>query len=107
MRSRKPKISIHLNRNVPEEDYGGCRVETRDAPTKKKIKKLQAIIEELNHENKALELWKDKQQDKVEKMKGKNKEQPKFSNKIKNMNIKIYWGNLVLKTKLLAGKMPL
>jgi hypothetical protein len=50
MKSRKPKISIDLKKHEPDEDYGGCGVETGDAPTKKKIKKLQLVIKELKHE---------------------------------------------------------
>jgi predicted RNase H-like nuclease (RuvC/YqgF family) len=99
MRSRKPKISIDLNIPAPEEDYGGCREETRDAP-KKNIKKLQEVIKELKHEKQALELWNGKLQDKVKKLKAKNKEQREFSNKVRKMNIKLYWGNVVLKTNL-------
>jgi predicted RNase H-like nuclease (RuvC/YqgF family) len=100
MRSRKPKLSIDLNRPTPEEDYGGCREKIGDAPEKKKIKKLQEVIKELKHEKQPLELWKDKLQDKIEKLKEKNKEQRELSNKVRKMNIKIYWSNVVLKTKL-------
>jgi hypothetical protein len=50
MRSKKPKISIYINIHAHEEDYCGCRVETGDAPKKKKVKKLQALIKELKHE---------------------------------------------------------
>jgi hypothetical protein len=100
MRSRKPKISIDLNRPAPEEDYGGCREETEDAPKNKKIKKFHTVIKELNFEKQALEFWKDKLQDKVEKLKAKNKEPCELSNKVGKMNINLYWRNVVLKTNL-------
>jgi hypothetical protein len=38
LRSRKPKISIDLNKSSLEEYYSGCRAETWDAPEKKRVK---------------------------------------------------------------------
>jgi hypothetical protein len=99
MRTRKHKLSIDLNQPAPEEGYEECRTETGDE-SKQKIKKLQTTIKKLKQERLALELWNAKLQEKVQKLKTKNKNQHEMSKKVRKMNIKLYWSNVVLKTKL-------
>jgi hypothetical protein len=65
---------------------------------------LQAVIKELKQEKQALELWNVKLQDKVQKMKAKNKGQRELSKKVSKMNIKLYCNNVVLKTKMKQEK---
>jgi hypothetical protein len=67
-----------------------------------KIKKLQAIIKKFKQEKQSLELWNTKLQYRVKQLKEKNKEKRELSKKARKMNIKIYWNNVVLKTKLKA-----
>jgi hypothetical protein len=45
-------------------------------------------------------VWNAKLQEKVQNLKEKHKKQHDFSKKIKKKNIKLYWTNVVLKTKL-------
>jgi hypothetical protein len=100
MRPKNPKLSLYLNRFAPEEDYGECIEETGDTPGKQKIEELQTIVKELEQEKRTLELWNAKLQDKVQKLKAENKGQHELSNKVRKMNIKLYWSNVVLNTKI-------
>jgi hypothetical protein len=54
----------------------------------------------LKQEKQTLETWNVKLQEKVQKMKEKLKTQRELSKKVRKMNIKLYWSNVVLKTKL-------
>ena len=78
MRPKKLKLSIDLNRHAYEENYGEYKEETWDALGKQKIEELQATIKESKQEKRALELWNTKLQDKVQTLKGKNKDQQNF-----------------------------
>jgi predicted RNase H-like nuclease (RuvC/YqgF family) len=75
-------------------------IETEDAPGKQRTEEFQIAIKELKQENQTLEIWNAKLQEKVQKLKEKNKTQHEFSKKVRKMNIKLYWSNVVLKTKL-------
>jgi hypothetical protein len=58
--------------------------------SKKKFKKLQTSIEKLKQERLALELWNAKIQERVKKLKTKNKNKQEMFKKVRNMNIKLY-----------------
>jgi hypothetical protein len=54
----------------------------------------------LKQENQTLEIWNAKLQEKFQKLKEKHKTQHELSKKVRKMNIKLYWSNVVLKNKL-------
>jgi hypothetical protein len=47
-----------------------------------------------------IEQWNAKQQEKLQKLKKKNKDQQTLLKEVRETNIKLYWHNVVLKTKL-------
>jgi hypothetical protein len=47
-----------------------------------------------------IEQWNAKQQEKLQKLKKKNKDQQILLKEVRETNIKLYWHNVVLKTKL-------
>jgi hypothetical protein len=99
MRTRKPKLSIDLNQPAPKEIHEEYSIETGNE-LKQENKKFHIAIKNLKQEKLALELWNTKLQEKVQKLKTKNKNQHELSKKVRKMNIKMYWNNVVLKTKL-------
>jgi hypothetical protein len=98
-RERNPKLSIDLNQPAIEEIHEGYAIETGNQ-LRQENKKLQAAIKELKQEKLALEHWNAKQQEKLQKLKTKRKNQRKLLKKVRKMNIKLYWHNVVLKTKM-------
>ena len=54
----------------------------------------------LKKEKWMIEQWNAKQQEKLQKLKKKNKDQQTLLKEVRETNIKLYWHNVVLKTKL-------
>jgi hypothetical protein len=73
-RARNPKLSIDLNQPAIEEIHEGYSIEIGNE-SKQENKILQAAIKELKQEKLALEHWNAKQQEKLQKLKTKNKNQ--------------------------------
>jgi hypothetical protein len=61
------------------------------------------MIMKLKQEKWMIEQWNAKQQEKLQKLK-KNKDQQKLLREVRETNIKLYWHNVVLKTKLKQRK---
>jgi hypothetical protein len=101
-RVKKPKFSIDLNRPALDEDYTEFRIEKRDE--KDRVKELQTMIMKLKQEKWMIEQWNAKQQEKLQKLKKKNKDQQTLLKEVRETNIKLYWHNVVLKTKLKQRK---
>jgi hypothetical protein len=99
-RTKKPKLSIDLNKPALEEDQDEHMVETKDAQGKQSTEEFQIVIKYLKQENQTFETWNAKLQEIVQKMKENLKTQHGLSKKVRKMNIKLYWSNVVLKTKL-------
>jgi hypothetical protein len=51
-----------------------------------------------------IEQWNAKQQEKLQKLKKKKKDQQALLKEVREANIKLYWHNVVLKTKLKQRK---
>jgi predicted RNase H-like nuclease (RuvC/YqgF family) len=104
-KGKKPKIYIDLNRSAyVEENQSVDRAETQIEPRKQGIEEFQMTIKELKQENKSLEVWNGKLQERVQRLKEKHKSQRELLKKVRKMNIKLYWSNVVLKTKLQQEK---
>jgi hypothetical protein len=100
IKPRKPRRSIDLNIPASEEDQDQDREKKEDVPEKQGLEEYRTIIEDLRQHNQRLEVWNAKLQEKVQKLKEKHKKQHDFTKKIRKKNIKLYWTNVVLKTKL-------
>lgn len=99
---KKPRFSIDLNQLAPDEDHIEFRVEMRDQ--KDRVKELQTMIMKLKQEKWMIEQWNAKQQEKLQKLKKKKKDQQALLKEVKEANIKLYWHNVVLKTTLKQRK---
>jgi hypothetical protein len=95
---RKPRTSIDLNLPAPVEEHPEFRMETRKE--KDRVKELQGIIMKLRQEKSLVEKWNAKQQEKIQELKKKRKDQQALLKEVRESNIKLYWHNVVLKTKL-------
>ena len=58
----------------------------------------------LKQEKWMIEQWNVKQQEKLQKFNKKNKDQQAFLKEVRETNIKLYWHNVALKTKLKQRK---
>jgi hypothetical protein len=99
---KKPRFSIDLNRPAPVEEHPEFRMEMRDE--KDRVRELQTIIMQLKQEKSMVEQWNAKQQEKLQKLKKKKKDQQALLKEVREENIKLYWHNVVLKTKLKQRK---
>jgi hypothetical protein len=99
---KKPRFSIDLNRPALDEDHIEFRVEMRDE--KDRVKELQTMIMKLKQEKWMIEQWNAKQQEKLQKLKKKKKDQQALLKEVREENIKLYWHNVVLKTKMKQRK---
>jgi hypothetical protein len=95
---RKPQASIDLNLPAPVEEHPEFRVEARKE--KDMVKELQGIIRKLRKEKSFVEQWNAKQQEKIQEFKRKRKDQKALLKEVRESNIRLYWHNVVLTTKL-------
>jgi len=95
---RKPQALIDLNLHDPVEEYPEFKVEARKQ--KDRVKELQSMIKQLNKEKYFVEQWNSKQQEKIQDFKKKRKEKKALLKEVRESNIRLYWHNVVLTTKL-------
>jgi hypothetical protein len=67
---------------------------------KDRVKELQSMIKQLKKEKAFVEQWNAKQQEKIQDFKRKRKEQKALLKEVRESNIRLYWHNVVLTTKL-------
>ena len=65
-----------------------------------RVKELKDTIRHLKQEKYMLEQWNIKQQEKLQKVKKKKKDQKVLLKEVREENVILYWHNVVLKTKL-------
>jgi septal ring factor EnvC (AmiA/AmiB activator) len=87
-----------LNETAPSEDCSGFRVKIRT--DKEKIKEFQKTIKQLKKEKMQIEQWNARQQERIQSLKKKKKEQRKLLKELGEINFRLYWHNVVLITKL-------
>jgi hypothetical protein len=95
---RKPQASIDLNLPAPVEEYSEFKVEARKE--KDKVKELKSMIKQVKKEKYFVEQWNAKQQENIQDFKRKRKEQKALLKEVREFNIRLYWHNVVLTTKL-------
>jgi hypothetical protein len=95
---RKPQAAIDLNLPAPVEEYPEFKVKARKE--KDRVKELQSMIKQLKKEKDFVEQWNAKQQEKIQDFKRKRKEQKALLKEVRESNIRLYWHNVVLTTKL-------
>jgi hypothetical protein len=95
---RKPQAAIDLNLPTPVEEYPEFKVKARKE--KDRVKELQSMIKQLKKEKAFVEQWNAKQQEKIHDFKRKRKEQKALLKEVRESNIRLYWHNVVLTTKL-------
>jgi hypothetical protein len=87
-----------LNLPAPVEEHLEFRVEARKE--KYRVKELHGIIRKLRNENSFVEQRNEKQQEKIQELKRKRKDQRAVLKEVKESNKRLYWHNVVLTTKL-------
>jgi DNA repair ATPase RecN len=87
-----------LNLPTPVEEHPEFRMEARKE--KDRVKELQGIIRKLKKEKSFVEQWNAKQQEKIQELKRKRKDQKALLKEVRESNIRLYWHNVVLTTKL-------
>jgi hypothetical protein len=97
-KGENPRFSIDLNQPAPVKEHPEFRMEIRDEYDR--VKELKATIRHLKQEKYMLEQWNVKQQEKLQKVKKKKKDQQVLLKEVREENIRLYWHNVVLKTKL-------
>ena len=98
VKAKEPSVTLNLNETAPSEDCSGFRVEIRT--DKKKIKEFQKTIKQLKKEKMQVEQWNARQQERIQSLKKKKKEQRAFLKELREINFRLYWHNVVLTTKL-------
>jgi len=104
-KGKKPKRYIDLNKYACiEENQSVYSTEAHIEPRNNGIEESQMTIKELKQEKKSLEVWNGKLQKRVQSLKEKHKSQRELLKNVGKMNIKLYWSNVILKTKLKQEK---
>jgi len=95
---RKHQAFMDPNLPSPIEEYPEFKVEARKE--KDRVPKLQSMIKKLKKEKDFVEQWNSKQQEKIQDFKRKRKEQKELLKEVRESNIRLYWHNVVLTTKI-------
>jgi hypothetical protein len=98
VKAKEPSVTLNLNETAPSEDCSGFRVEIRT--DKEKIKEFQKTIKQLKKEKAQIEQWNARQQERIQSLKKKKKEQRALLKELREINFRLYWHNVVLTTKL-------
>jgi hypothetical protein len=98
VKAKEPSVTLNLNETAPSEDCSGFRVEIRT--DKEKIKEFQKTIKQLKKEKMQVEQWNARQQERIQSLKKKKKEQRALLKELREINFRLYWHNVVLTTKL-------
>jgi hypothetical protein len=98
VKAKEPSVSLDLNETAPSEECSGFRVKIRT--DKEKIKEFQKTIKQLKKEKAQIEQWNARQQERIQGLKKKNKEQRELLKELREINFRLYWHNVVLTTKL-------
>jgi septal ring factor EnvC (AmiA/AmiB activator) len=98
VKSKEPSVTLNLNETAPSEDCSGFRVEIRT--DKENIKEFQKTIKQLKKEKMQIEQWNARQQERIQILKKKKKEQRELLKELREINFRLYWHNVVLTTKL-------
>jgi septal ring factor EnvC (AmiA/AmiB activator) len=98
VKAKEPSVTLNLNETAPSEDCSGFRVEIRT--DKEKIKEFHKTIKQLKKEKMQVEQWNAHQQERIQSLKKKKKEQRVLLKEFREINFRLYWHNVVLTTKL-------
>jgi septal ring factor EnvC (AmiA/AmiB activator) len=98
VKAKEPSVTLNLNETAPFEGCSGFRVEIRT--DKEKIKEFQKTIKQLKKEKMQIEQWNARQQERIQSLKKKKKEQRVLLKELREINFRLYWHNVVLTTKL-------
>ena len=98
VKAKEPKVALNLNEPAPFEECSRFRVKIRK--DKEKIKEFQKTMRQLKKEKAQIEQWNAHQQERIQRLKKKKKEQRALLKELKEINFRLYWHNVVLTTKL-------
>jgi DNA repair exonuclease SbcCD ATPase subunit len=102
VKAKEPGVTLNLNETAPSEDCSRFRVEIRT--DKEKIKEFQKTIKQLKKEKVQIEQWNARQQERIQSLKKKKKEERSLLKELREINFRLYWHNVVLTTKLKQKK---